>query len=856
MLLARLVLLLSLLAPVAVSALDGELKTPIGIRKISSTAGGLTGPLFNADRFGGSVAGLGDLDGDGNLEVAVGAYTDNDGGATNSGAVYILSLDSAGGVVAEHKISDAAGGGLGGPGTLDAWELFGLAVASLGDVDGDGVGDLAVGTCPAATIGVCDAGRGHAWVLLLDPLDADYVKSAKKIGGGSADFLTTGVPGDVFGWSVAGVGDLDGDHVPDLAAGAPQDDRFGTDLGSLRLVLLNPDGTAKHHGRHIEIPGDVSVAASLEAGSRFGWSVAPLGDLDGDGLLELAVGAPLADGGGSERGSVWIVSLRRPGSVEALMLGVVKSLVEIGDGDFTGTLADFDHFGSAVAPLGDLNGDGVPDLAVGAGLDDTGGSNQGAVWILFLNANGTVKSSPAPVKIAEALANFPVTGLDPEDLFGAAAAPLGDVDGDGVMDLMVGALGDDDGGPLRGAVFSLFLQGQASVCGDGVLDPVFEVCDDGGTADGDGCDAACALEPCGNGRPDVGEECDDGDLQDYDGCSSTCENEEAIHLDGTAAGGSVDVTIDAVALSVSTSPGDSYQDVVGDVAAAINASGALQALGTSAFAGAGAVIVNGSVDALTLADAGLVVPSARVMDITSSSLQLLTAGAAPASIAQAPGVVPPSFSPDGSVSFVAGLFGPESGVIQTPGTTGSPTIATYASAANQALTWSEPVARGSGALTGLFGLTGWGTLLPLDVVGTVAITGVSGGPLLWGASLPGTTAGGGWTTNRLHGVLEGLTIDTVNSTFILTAVFQTPQSLEGSDTRRLDGVGALNMVTPAVVYPGSALGLYPESGPFISYYQPIFARLSVQFVPEPTAALGLLTGAVLLGLLGRSRRRG
>lgn len=407
-------------------------------QKISDTEGGFTGTLDNWDYFGISVAALGDLDGDGVGDIAVGA-NDDDGGL-NRGGVWILFLNSNGTVKAHQKISDTQGGFTG---TLDDWDRFGISIASLGDLDGDGVTDLAVGASYDD-----DGGddRGAVWVLFLN---ADStVKAHQKISDIEGGFTGILDDRDGFGSSVASLGDLDRDGVGDLAVGAVYDDDGGANRGAVWILFLNPNGTVKSHQKISSTAG--GLAGVLDDDDAF-HALASLGDLDGDGVGDLAVGAAWDDDGGTGRGAVWMLFLNTDGTVKG------HQKISDTEGCFGGILDDDDHFGASVASMGDLDGDGVGDLAVGTWGDDDGGKGQiadhGAVWILLLNTNGTIRYQQ---KISETQGGFTGT-LDDIDQFGKALASPGDLDGDGAPDLAVGAWHDGDGGYQRGAAWVLFL---------------------------------------------------------------------------------------------------------------------------------------------------------------------------------------------------------------------------------------------------------------------------------------------------------------------------------------------------------------------------------------------------------------
>ncbi len=414
----------------------------ISHQKISDLEGSFTGALDDFDVFSNSVTGLGDLDGDGIPDLAVGAGGDDDGGA-DRGAIWVLFMNANGTVKSHQKISATEGGFTG---ALDSGESFGRSVTSLGDLDGDTVPDLAVG---AATDNDGGANRGAVWVLFMN--SNGTVKAHQKISSTEGNFADNLEDGDTFGTAVSGLGDLDGDSVRDLAVGANGDDDGGADRGAVWILFLNVEGTVKSYQKISFTQGGFSGA--LSDADQFGFSIALMGDLDGDNIADLAVGAVGDDDGGDAQGAVWVLFLQADGTVKS------RQEINATQGGFTGALDDLDFFGHSASNASDLDGDGVNDLAVGAIGDDDGGSERGAVWILFLNTDGTVKSQQ---KISATQGGFSGS-LDDADSFGNAVAAVEDLNGDGIADLALGAFGDDDGGMNRGAVWMLFLDGVPAI---------------------------------------------------------------------------------------------------------------------------------------------------------------------------------------------------------------------------------------------------------------------------------------------------------------------------------------------------------------------------------------------------------
>jgi hypothetical protein len=377
--------------------------------------------------FGSAVAGVGDVNKDGYDDFIVGAghATDIENVWAQAGRMVVYS--GASGDVLYHDGGTIAGANLG------------MDVNAAGDVDGDGYADFIVGVPGGPNAAVTEA-PGQAIVYLgVD---------------GSEWFTAYGEnQDDEMGTRTVGVGDINGDGFDDVAVAAPYyigGLGSGTDVGKV-YIYSGVDGTLL-----ASVEGEAN-----DLSTYFGAGLTGPGDLNGDGVPDLIVGAPASSAEGASKGRVFIYS----GADLSQLYGPLN-------GENAG-----DYFGATVKTIGDINGDGVNDFIVGSAFTVSPPTFIGAEKAyVYSGANGSLITSLAGESVG--------------DGFSFGVAGIGDVNGDGVVDFMVGAPAANslDGkvyvysGADRGLLYSfagetgattafgVFMNGAGDVNGDGKPD--------------------------------------------------------------------------------------------------------------------------------------------------------------------------------------------------------------------------------------------------------------------------------------------------------------------------------------------------------------------------------------------------
>jgi predicted transcriptional regulator len=315
--------------------------------------------IYRAKRTIVSVAGAGDVNGDGFDDILIGAHGNDDGGE-DAGKSYII-FGRATGWSRDVDLSNADASFIG----ENAYDYAGKYSCRAGDINGDGYDDILIGSEGNGEGGnnagqaYLIFGRATGWSVNTDLSNAD----ASFIGENAEDGL---------GISVAGAGDLNGDGYDDIVLDAPFNDESGTDAGKIYIIFGRDTGWSMNTGLSVT---DVTFLGE-NAGDRAGWPTAGAGDVNGDGYDDIVISTFWNNNDRKVVGQTYLILGKESGWPKSTNLSNADvSFIGENAGDNFGTIS-----GSGT---GDVNGDGYDDILIGANGNDEGGSWAGQVY-LFL----------------------------------------------------------------------------------------------------------------------------------------------------------------------------------------------------------------------------------------------------------------------------------------------------------------------------------------------------------------------------------------------------------------------------------------------------------------------------------------